>query len=84
MERWGILPDVSHLSQWGFYDLAAVAEGPIVASHSNAKALCNLNKIGCSVWVCIRKAIFIEKLLPLTYHTQNGIVHNKHFNRNII
>ncbi|MBC2870601.1 membrane dipeptidase [Bittarella massiliensis] len=41
MERWGILPDVSHLSQWGFYDLAAVAEGPIVASHSNAKALCN-------------------------------------------
>ena len=40
LERWGIIPDVSHLSERGFYDLAAVAQGPFVASHSNAKALC--------------------------------------------
>ena len=38
--RCGIYPDVSHLSERGFWDLAELAEGPIIASHSNAKALC--------------------------------------------
>ncbi len=43
MEELGILPDVSHLSDDGFYDVAALVKGPFVASHSNARALC-----GCS------------------------------------
>ena len=43
MEELHILPDVSHLSDEGFYDLADVVKGPFVASHSNARALC-----GCS------------------------------------
>ena len=38
--RLGILPDVSHLSDPGFWDLAEMGLGPIVASHSNARALC--------------------------------------------
>ncbi len=38
--RNGIYPDVSHLSNRGFWDLAEMAEGPMVASHSNARALC--------------------------------------------
>lgn len=36
----GILPDVSHLSDAGFWDLVRVAEGPILASHSNSRAVC--------------------------------------------
>lgn len=38
--RLGILPDVSHLSDRGFWDLAEMGLGPIVASHSNARTLC--------------------------------------------
>lgn len=36
----GILLDVSHLSERGFWDLASVAERPLIASHSNVHALC--------------------------------------------
>jgi len=38
--RLGILVDVSHLNQNGFFDVARVWDGPVVASHSNAHALC--------------------------------------------
>ena len=43
MEELGIIPDVSHLSDDGFYDVADIVKGPFAASHSNARALC-----GCS------------------------------------
>jgi len=39
--RLGILIDVSHLSSPGFWDVLRLAAGPIVASHSNACALCD-------------------------------------------
>jgi len=39
--RLGILVDVSHLSERGFWDVMRVAEGPVIASHSNARALCD-------------------------------------------
>ncbi len=38
--RLGIRADVSHLSDPGFWDLAEMGLGPIVASHSNARTLC--------------------------------------------
>ena len=40
MERLGIIPDVSHLSDAGFYDVLEATEKPFVASHSNARAIC--------------------------------------------
>ncbi len=40
MERLGIIPDVSHLSDAGFYDVLAVTGKPFVASHSNARSVC--------------------------------------------
>lgn len=43
MNELGMLVDVSHLSDEGFFDVAAVSEKPFVASHSNARALA-----GCS------------------------------------
>jgi membrane dipeptidase len=36
----GILVDVSHLNARGFWDVAELSEAPLVASHSNAHALC--------------------------------------------
>lgn len=36
----GILLDVSHLNEKGFWDLAAISDRPIVATHSGAHALC--------------------------------------------
>ena len=36
----GILIDVSHLSDPGFWDLMDLTEQPVVASHSDARALC--------------------------------------------
>lgn len=40
LRRYGIYPDVSHLSDRGFWDLIRREDGPVVASHSNARALC--------------------------------------------
>jgi membrane dipeptidase len=37
----GILLDVSHLSAAGVTDVLAVSQRPIIASHSNARALCD-------------------------------------------
>jgi membrane dipeptidase len=36
----GILVDVSHLNEKGFWDVARIDAGPIVASHSGVHALC--------------------------------------------
>ena len=38
-DRLGILVDLSHITEKGFWDVAAISEGPLVASHSNAHAL---------------------------------------------
>jgi membrane dipeptidase len=38
--RLGILVDVSHLNAAGFWDVARVSNAPLVATHSNAHALC--------------------------------------------
>lgn len=39
MEELGMLVDVSHLSDGGFYDVADICKGPFVASHSNCRSL---------------------------------------------
>lgn len=40
MERMGMIVDVSHLSDAGFYDVLKYTKGPFVASHSNARGVC--------------------------------------------
>jgi membrane dipeptidase len=40
LERLGVLIDVSHLSEPSFWDLLELADGPVVATHANAFALC--------------------------------------------
>lgn len=39
MDRLGMVVDVSHISEKGFYDVAETTVNPFIASHSNAKAL---------------------------------------------
>ena len=40
MEEMDIYPDMSHISDAGFWDVIKTAQGPVVASHSNARTLC--------------------------------------------
>ena len=42
MERLGIIIDVSHLSDAGFYDVLKYTTKPFVASHSNARSICGV------------------------------------------
>ena len=41
LEQSGIIVDVSHLSEAGFYDVATESSKPFVATHSNSKKICN-------------------------------------------
>lgn len=41
MNKLGIIIDVSHLSDGGFFDVAKFSTKPFVASHSNSRVLCN-------------------------------------------
>jgi len=41
MNKLGVFADVSHLSEAGFWDVYKLSDKPFIASHSNAKALCN-------------------------------------------
>lgn len=41
MNGLGMLVDVSHVSEAGFWDVMDVARKPVIASHSNCKALCD-------------------------------------------
>ncbi len=41
MENLGIIPDCSHLSDGGFYDLVDICKKPFIATHSNARAVTN-------------------------------------------
>ena len=40
-QRLGMLVDVSHISDEGFWDIMDCTQAPIVASHSNSRALCH-------------------------------------------
>lgn len=45
MNRLGILADVSHLNDKSFYDIAAYTDKPIIASHSNSRAVCRTRAV---------------------------------------
>lgn len=40
MQEKGMIVDTSHLNEAGFWDIARIAQKPIIASHSNCKAIC--------------------------------------------
>ena len=40
-QRVGMLVDVSHISDRGFWDIIEISNAPVIASHSNSRAICN-------------------------------------------
>jgi membrane dipeptidase len=42
--RLGIMIDLSHLNEKGFWDVASLSEAPLVATHSNVHALCRTTR----------------------------------------
>jgi len=43
-QRLGYLVDVSHISDRGFWDLMEMTEGPVIATHSNARSVCGVSR----------------------------------------
>ena len=43
-QKVGMIVDVSHISDEGFWDIMKVTEKPVVASHSNARAICDVSR----------------------------------------
>ena len=41
MNRLGIIVDLAHISEKGFWDALEVSKKPVIVSHGNCKALCN-------------------------------------------
>jgi membrane dipeptidase len=41
MNKLGIIVDVSHISDKSFFDVMQLTKAPVIASHSNARALCS-------------------------------------------
>ena len=39
-----MIMDVSHLNDGGFWDVMKLTEGPVIASHSNCRALCDVRR----------------------------------------
>ncbi len=44
MENLGILVDVSHLSDQGFWDICNISKKPFIATHSNARTVCDTTR----------------------------------------
>ncbi|MEI6090764.1 MAG: membrane dipeptidase [bacterium] len=60
-EKLNIIIDVSHLSDKGFQDVAAIAKKPFMASHSNCRTLCDMprNLTDDQIKVIVSKKGFI-------------------------
>lgn len=43
-QRVGMLIDVSHISDEGFWDIMEITTAPVIASHSNSRAICNASR----------------------------------------
>lgn len=41
MNKLGMLVDISHIAEKGFWDVLELARGPVVASHANCRAICD-------------------------------------------
>ena len=43
-QRLGMLIDVSHISDAGFWDIMDITDAPILATHSNSRSVCNVGR----------------------------------------
>lgn len=43
-QRLGMLIDVSHISDEGFWDIMDITKGPVIATHSNSRSVCGVSR----------------------------------------
>lgn len=43
-QRLGMIVDVSHISDEGFWDIMDITEAPVIATHSNSRAVCDVSR----------------------------------------
>ena len=43
-QRVGMIVDVSHISDEGFWDIMEIADRPVIASHSDSRAVCDVSR----------------------------------------
>lgn len=43
-QKLGMLIDVSHISDEGFWDIMRITQAPVVATHSNSRSVCNVSR----------------------------------------
>lgn len=43
-QKLGMLVDVSHISDEGFWDIVDITQGPILATHSNSRTICDVSR----------------------------------------
>lgn len=43
-QRLGMIIDVSHISDEGFWDIMKITKAPVIASHSNSRSVCNVSR----------------------------------------
>ena len=43
-QKLGMLVDVSHISDEGFWDIMDITQGPVIATHSNSRAVCDVSR----------------------------------------
>ena len=43
-QRIGMLVDVSHISDQGFWDIMEITQGPVIATHSNSRGVCDVSR----------------------------------------
>ncbi len=43
-QRLGMIVDVSHISDQGFWDIMDITDAPVIASHSNSRSVCNVSR----------------------------------------
>jgi len=43
-QRLGMIVDVSHISDEGFWDIMDITQAPVIATHSNSRAVCNVSR----------------------------------------
>ncbi len=86
MERLGILADMSHLSDASFWDIAELSTRPIIASHSNSRALCHWPRnLTDEQFAAIARSggvvglNFVPDFLGLSRNIEEVIAHAEHF-----
>lgn len=56
-QRLGFLVDVSHISDEGFWDIMEITNGPVIATHSNGRAVCaNSRNLTDDMFLAIAKS----------------------------